>query len=61
MLDAIRDFFHEALAQPERRERHHLTLELASAALLCEVMRADFEQTGEAGAQADADGALLPR
>ncbi|MCB8888166.1 TerB family tellurite resistance protein [Vreelandella malpeensis] len=45
MLDAIRDFFHEALAQPERRERPHLTLELASAALLCEVIRADFEQT----------------
>ncbi|MCP1315201.1 MULTISPECIES: TerB family tellurite resistance protein [unclassified Halomonas] len=45
MLEAIRDFFHEVLAEPERRERHHLTLELATAALLCEVMRADYEQT----------------
>ncbi|WP_447555215.1 tellurite resistance TerB family protein [Vreelandella sp. EE22] len=45
MLDAIRNFFQDALAEPERRENQHLTLELASAALLCEVMRADFEQT----------------
>ncbi|UYG00416.1 TerB family tellurite resistance protein [Halomonas sp. GD1P12] len=45
MLEAIRDFFHDALAAPEGRENHHLTLELATAALLCEVMRADYEQT----------------
>ncbi|MFG6665842.1 TerB family tellurite resistance protein [Halomonas sp. HNIBRBA4712] len=47
MLDAIRDFFHEVLAEPERRDSHHLTLELATAALLCEVVRADYEQTAE--------------
>lgn len=45
MLEAIRDFFQNALAQPEQRDNQHLTLELASAALLCEVVRADFEQT----------------
>ncbi|MFI0473866.1 TerB family tellurite resistance protein [Halomonas sp. HMF6819] len=47
MLEAIRDFFHDALAEPERRENHHLTLELATAALLCEIVRADYEQAPE--------------
>lgn len=43
MLNAISDFFQRTLAQPEQRENQTLTLELATAALLCEVMRADYD------------------
>ncbi|PAU78973.1 tellurite resistance TerB family protein [Halomonas salipaludis] len=42
MLDSIQQFFQRALAEPEAREDRGLTLELATAALLCEVMRADY-------------------
>ena len=47
MLDAIQQFFQRTLAEPEARDDRTLTLELATAALLCEVMRADYA-TGEA-------------
>ncbi|HAA44760.1 MAG: hypothetical protein XD36_0849 [Halomonas sp. 54_146] len=43
MLDAISQFFQRTLSQPEQRENQTLTLELATAALLCEVMRADYD------------------
>ncbi|TVP49195.1 MAG: TerB family tellurite resistance protein [Halomonas sp.] len=43
MLEAISQFFQRTLAEPEQREDKTLTLELASAALLCEVMRADYD------------------
>lgn len=45
MLDAISQFFQRTLAQPEQRENQTLTLELATAALLCEVMRADYDSS----------------
>lgn len=45
MLDAISQFFQRALAEPEQRENRTMTLELATAALLCEVMRADYDQS----------------
>jgi uncharacterized tellurite resistance protein B-like protein len=45
MLNAISQFFQRTLAQPEQRENKTLTLELASAALLCEVMRADHDSS----------------
>ncbi|MBZ5488680.1 TerB family tellurite resistance protein [Halomonas aquamarina] len=45
MLDAITHFFQRALAEPEQRDNHTLTLELATAALLCEVMRADYHSS----------------
>ncbi|WP_219861848.1 TerB family tellurite resistance protein [Vreelandella piezotolerans] len=45
MLDAIHSFFQQALSAPEQRDDQSLTLELASAALLCEVMRADYDQS----------------
>ncbi|KFC50099.1 hypothetical protein DK37_21280, partial [Halomonas sp. SUBG004] len=38
-------FFQQALSAPEQRDDQSLTLELASAALLCEVMRADYDQS----------------
>ncbi|MFB9866147.1 tellurite resistance TerB family protein [Vreelandella sulfidaeris] len=47
MLDAISDFFQRTLAQPEQRDNQTLTLELATAALLCEVIRADYDTTDE--------------
>ncbi|MDN7131494.1 TerB family tellurite resistance protein [Halomonas sp. MC140] len=47
MLNAISDFFQRTLAQPEQRENHTLTLELATAALLCEIVRADYNTTDE--------------
>ena len=47
MLNAISDFFQRTLAQPEQRENQTLTLELATAALLCEIVRADYENTDE--------------
>ncbi|MDR5898637.1 TerB family tellurite resistance protein [Halomonas vilamensis] len=47
MLDAITHFFQRALAAPEQRDNQTVTLELASAALLCEVMRADYDQTDD--------------
>ncbi|MGO2392857.1 MULTISPECIES: TerB family tellurite resistance protein [unclassified Halomonas] len=47
MLNAISDFFQRTLAQPEQRENHSLTLELATAALLCEIVRADYNTTDE--------------
>lgn len=45
MLDAIQSFFQRTLSAPEQRDDQALTLELACAALLCEVMRADYEQS----------------
>ncbi|MBA2777520.1 TerB family tellurite resistance protein [Billgrantia kenyensis] len=42
MLDTIQRFFQQALAEPERSENPAPTLERATAALLCEVMRADY-------------------
>lgn len=42
MLDAIQEFFNRALADPGASADRTLTLELATAALLCEVMRADY-------------------
>lgn len=42
MLDAIQQFFNRALAAPEDAEDRTLTLELATAALLCEIVRADY-------------------
>ncbi|WP_417585855.1 TerB family tellurite resistance protein [Nitrincola sp.] len=45
MLDAIHSFFQQALSAPEQRDNPPLTLELASAALLCEVMRADYDNS----------------
>ena len=47
MLNAINDFFQRTLAQPEQRENQTLTLELATAALLCEIVRADYDTTDE--------------
>lgn len=47
MLNAISDFFHRTLAQPEQRENQALTLELATAALLCEIIRADYNTSEE--------------
>nr|WP_301011600.1 TerB family tellurite resistance protein [Halomonas sp.] len=44
-MDAISNFFQRALAEPEQRENRAITLELATAALLCEVMRADYDQS----------------
>ncbi|MDN6336894.1 MAG: TerB family tellurite resistance protein [Halomonas sp.] len=43
MLDAVTQFFQRALVDPERSQDPALTLELACAALLCEIMRADFD------------------
>ncbi|CAM4070815.1 TerB family tellurite resistance protein [Vreelandella rituensis] len=43
MLDAIQQFFQRSLVEPESRQGDAYTLELASAALLCEVMRADHQ------------------
>ncbi|AMD00183.1 TerB family tellurite resistance protein [Halomonas chromatireducens] len=42
MLASITRFFQEALAEPESSSDPAPTLELAAAALLCEVMRADY-------------------
>jgi uncharacterized tellurite resistance protein B-like protein len=42
MLDRIQHFFQQALAEPEEEAGPAPTLELATAALLCEVMRADY-------------------
>lgn len=47
MLDAIQQFFTRTLADPEATPDRRLTLELATAALLCEVIRADYH-TGDA-------------
>jgi len=47
MLNAISDFFQRSLSQPEQRENQTLTLELATAALLCEIVRADYDTTNE--------------
>ena len=42
MLDAIQQFFQRALTMPGADDdQRHLTLELATAALLCEIVRAD--------------------
>lgn len=42
MLDAIQQFFNRALT-PQNDDQRVLTLELATAALLCEVVRADYQ------------------
>nr|WP_246311409.1 TerB family tellurite resistance protein [Halomonas zhaodongensis] len=44
-METISNFFQRALAEPEQRDNQTLTLELATAALLCEVMRADYDQS----------------
>lgn len=41
MLEAIQQFFHRALAVPDEHDQRQLTLELATAALFCEIVRAD--------------------
>ena len=51
MLDTIQLFFQQALAEPERSEDPAPKLERAAAALLCEVMRADYH-TDEAELEA---------
>lgn len=43
MLQAISQFFQSTLSQPEQRDNQALTLELASAALLFEIARADHD------------------
>lgn len=42
MLASIQRFFQQVLAEPEASSDPAPTLELATAALLCEVMRADY-------------------
>ena len=42
MLDTIQRFFQQTLAEPEGSDDPAPTLERATAALLCEVMRADY-------------------
>jgi len=42
VLTSIQRFFQQVLADPEVQEDEVHTLELAAAALLCEVMRADY-------------------
>ncbi|MBE0488178.1 MAG: TerB family tellurite resistance protein [Halomonas sp.] len=44
MLTAIQRFFQQVLADPEAQGEEGPTLELAAAALLCEVMRADYQE-----------------
>lgn len=43
MIDAIQQFFNRALAAPDESKDRPLTLELATAALLCEIVRADYQ------------------
>ncbi|MCW4150578.1 MULTISPECIES: TerB family tellurite resistance protein [Halomonadaceae] len=43
MLDTIQEFFQRTLVQPEQRDNRTITLELASAALLFEIARADYD------------------
>ncbi|SHM29080.1 TerB family tellurite resistance protein [Vreelandella subglaciescola] len=47
MIDAVTQFFQRALAEPTHRDDPALTLELACAALLCEIMRADFDSSDD--------------
>ncbi|GAB2804052.1 TerB family tellurite resistance protein [Halomonas shantousis] len=42
MLEAIQQFFNRRLAGPGATENRAITLELATAALLCEIVRADY-------------------
>ncbi|SDK87576.1 Uncharacterized conserved protein, tellurite resistance protein B (TerB) family [Modicisalibacter muralis] len=42
MIDAIQQFFNRTLAAPDKAQDRSLTLELATAALLCEIVRADY-------------------
>ncbi|WP_416140550.1 TerB family tellurite resistance protein [Halomonas sp. HK25] len=44
MLTGIQRFFQQMLADPEAQDDERPTLELAAAALLCEVMRADYQE-----------------
>ncbi|WP_444984275.1 tellurite resistance TerB family protein [Halomonas mongoliensis] len=44
MLVGIQRFFQQVLAEPEHQAPEAPTLELAVAALLCEVMRADYQE-----------------
>ncbi|WP_148254946.1 tellurite resistance TerB family protein [Aidingimonas lacisalsi] len=43
MLDTIQQFFNQALSAPEQADDREVTLELAAAALLCEIIRADYQ------------------
>lgn len=47
MLDAIQQFFQRTLNVPEADDQRQLTLELATAALLCEIVRADHHTDPE--------------
>lgn len=58
MLDRIQRFIHQALAEAETEGQSPPTLELATAALLCEVMRADYRVER---AELDALEAMLKR
>ncbi len=42
MLDTIQRFFQQALSEPKASDSAAPTLERATAALLCEVVRADY-------------------
>ncbi|SHF14631.1 Uncharacterized conserved protein, tellurite resistance protein B (TerB) family [Modicisalibacter ilicicola DSM 19980] len=44
MLNTLQQFFNRALAMPEQAQDRRMTLELATAALLCEIVRADYHQ-----------------
>ncbi|HET8790566.1 MAG TPA: TerB family tellurite resistance protein [Modicisalibacter sp.] len=44
MIDAIQQFFNRTLAAPDKSQDRSLTLELATAALLCEIVRADYQR-----------------
>ena len=44
MLNALQQFFNRALAMPEPEQERQVTLELATAALLCEIVRADYHR-----------------
>lgn len=71
MLADIQRFFQQVLADPEHQAIEAPTLELAVAALLCEVMRADYQEdpsqlaalrgmlAGQLGVQGEAVDELL--
>ncbi|GHE22704.1 TerB family tellurite resistance protein [Halomonas urumqiensis] len=42
MLESVQRFFRQVMANPGQPDESSPTLELAAAALLCEIMRADF-------------------
>lgn len=58
MLDTIQQFFNRALSIPSQEDDRTLTLELATAALLCEVVRADYHTDAQ---ELDALRAMLQK